>query len=118
MNVDVVGDEALIVALDRLASDLHVAGPLLDDVAVHVARDARTLAPKRTGRLAASISVVHFTRGHVVRTSMPYAQYVHYGSIHNPRPRPFLDMAARRVEAQVNGIVDNGVDAAIGRAGL
>lgn len=54
-----------------------------------VAKDAQRRAPRRTGRLRSSI---HVTGGKqvIVSTTVPYATFVHFGSIHNPQPVPFL----------------------------
>lgn len=116
--IEVKGDETLVASFDRLGDDLADMPALLTEVAQQVRRDARILAPKRTGRLASSIGIRRVTRGHVVRTSLEYAQYVHYGSVHNPRPVPFLEAAARRVDPLAGRATEDRVDAAIGRAGL
>lgn len=118
MKIELVGDDALTASLGAFADDLGDESSLLGDVAAIVRRDARALAPKRTGRLAASITTRRVIRGYVVRTSVPYAQYVHYGSVHNPVPRPFMDMAARRVDPQAGRAAERRVSAAQSRAGL
>ncbi len=116
--IEVIGADTLASSLARLSAALQEEPELLSELAQRVQRDAREIAPKRTGRLASSIGIRQVSRGHEVRTSLPYAQYVHYGSIHNPRPVPFLTIAARRAEAQAGPLVERRVDAAIGRAGL
>ena len=60
--------------------------------AQRVAATARLLAPKRSGRLAASHRVSHqgrkgrFEQGYMVENSSPYAKFVHEGTgVYGPR---------------------------------
>lgn len=118
MKIEASGADSLAASFDRLQDELRDPAELVSDLAKRVQREARAIVPKRSGRLASSIGIRRISRGEVVRTSLPYAQYVHYGSIHNPRPVPFLELAARRAAADANRVGEQRVDQAIARAGL
>ena len=80
--------------------------PLLRRLANEVAADARRLAPKRTGRLAASIHVAEVTDRHAIVQAdprnpdasagdEPYAGFVERGTSDTPA-QPFLRPALLR----------------------
>lgn len=128
MGVQVSGDRELAAALHRLAADLDDPSDLLTNAAELVRVASAAAAPRRSGNLAASIQIGEF-RGSVataaggagevrVVATAPYSQYVHYGSIHNPAPVPFMDLGVARSQDAVQAVTDGGVDLAISRAGL
>lgn len=76
-----------------------------------VSRTAKGLTPHRTGRLAGSIRVVERGLEARVETSLSYARFVHFGSIHNPRPVPFLYDALDRRHDAVIAVYDTRIGA-------
>ena len=96
----------------------------LKDAADVVARDAATLAPRRTGRLAASYRP--FTSGNVagVRSRLPYAGVIEFGGTIRPRGVPIeirrYEPVTRAVERQRDRVVEqvaDGIEAAAKRTG-
>ena len=118
MGVQISGAVELADSLAGLSYAVDNPAELLSDAARMVRSAAVDAAPKRTGRLAASITISRARRGYAVTARAPYAQFVHYGSVHNPRPVPFMDIASRRSEAAVNAAVDAAVTAAVVKEGL
>lgn len=99
-----------VVGLNRLVRDLKALEPELvtrlksvnADLAADVASSARSLVPRRSGRLESSIRSSGTNRSGIVRTgsrSVPYAGPIHFGwHRRNITPHPFLydAMDARR----------------------
>jgi HK97 gp10 family phage protein len=102
---------ALSVLADEMESDaipLAAAKPIEDM--------ARRLAPVKSGALRRSIRTDR-ARGFVRVVAMArYSQFVHFGSIHNPRPVPFLYAARNAPGVQV--AVEREVEAAMRKADL
>jgi len=105
-----------------------VEGGLADLKQVHmaagvpVATTARTLSPKRTGRLAGSVrNKATRTRGTISagRVSIPYAAVIHFGwPRHNISPNPFLYAAIEVAWPQVMRIEEQGIQRIISAHGL
>lgn len=69
-------------ALDKAADELEDMTDAHKHVASLIERRARLNAPVRTGKLRASIGSVSSSDGAAVTSSLVYAPYVEYGSIH------------------------------------
>jgi Bacteriophage HK97-gp10, putative tail-component len=115
IRVKVSGVPQYHAALELLSEELE--GPeLLLPAAEVIARAAQRRAPVKSGRLRSSI-VADNSRGYVRVVALArYSPFVHYGSIHNPSPVPFLDLA--RSAPGVEAAVEREVDKAIARADL
>ena len=105
------GATVTVEGLNRFVSTLKRAGVDLDDmkeanakVGNIVAGAAESRAPRRSGKLAASIrSARQARRARVVagRASVPYAGPIHWGwPARNITAQPFLTEAARATESQ------------------
>ena len=105
VTATVQGDKA-VSALSRLGADL--SGPrVLTPVARDMERRAKALAPRRSGRLAASVSGRAETGRVALTASAPYAQYPHWGTKY-VRRYPFLLIAAKEslaLDAAVSDLV-------------
>lgn len=89
-TIEVRGLRELMSSLRTFEKDLGKAPETINrEIGVMVAKTARGNAPHRTGRLAGSIHSSGLNPV-TVSTSLVYAPFVHFGSIHNPRPVPFL----------------------------
>lgn len=117
MKVTITGARELGASLDAVNRNLD-SDDILRGAATRVQRAARVVAPKRSGRLARSIIVRGGGDSVRVGTTVNYAQYVAYGSIHNPNPVPFLERAIGLSAAGIAADVEREVDAAIGKAGF
>lgn len=105
-------------ATDREALKEIQAG--LKTAAGLVAEEARVLAPRRTGALAAGYRP--FTRGNVagVRNRVPYAAIYEFRKTGTPREMARVRPVGRALEHQQDRIVDrlaDGVERAAARAG-
>jgi hypothetical protein len=125
LTVQVKGLAELRRDLRRL--DREMLGEVRDTLkrgADIIARDAASLAPRRTGALAASYRA--FTRGNLagVRSNLPYAGVVEYGGTISPRGVPILFQRSapvtRAAERQADSVareVADGIDKAALRSG-
>jgi hypothetical protein len=107
-SIEVVGAKKLAAALRKTEggiADLKVAH---SDAARIVEGEAKTLVPRRSGTLAASIRSSGTQAGGVVRAGrakVPYANVIHFGwPRHNITPQPFLYDA---VDARRNEVVES-----------
>ena len=96
--------EIVVDGARRLASTLRTAAAGLEDfskpggaAARMAATAARTLAPRRTGALAGSISARGGRRVGIITAAAPHARPVHWGAP-GRAPRPFLSRAAQATE--------------------
>jgi HK97 gp10 family phage protein len=85
-----------------------------------VAADAVRRAPRRTGRLAASVRAGTDRRGALVRagndSTVPYAGVIHYGwPARHIAPQPFLDDAVRASAEEVVRRAADALDRLIAR---
>jgi len=137
-NQTVRGATSLNVRVDGLA-DLRRAVRAVDPAGLKaiqatlkgasetVARDARVLAPKKTGRLASSIRAGTSGNRAVVRDRLPYANVIHWGGStgkgHRPgaawsgsvlvRPSLFISRAVDRNENRIAVMLANEFDRVI-----
>lgn len=105
VTATVKGDKAE-AALTRLGADL--SGPrVLTPVARDMERRARALAPRRTGRLAASVRGQAEAGRVALLAGASYAKYPHWGTKY-VRRYPFLLIAAKEslaLDAAVSDLV-------------
>ena len=96
-----------VTGLDRLVTGLRAAGAELADMPAAnraagalVARAAAARAPKRSGRLASSITADPHKGGVSIDSTLPYAGPVHWGwPARRIKPNTFLVDAARATES-------------------
>ena len=92
------GCSAALARLDALPGLCRKAlADACREAAREIARDARFLAPVRTGRLRASITAEADGWAARVSARVPYAAAVEEGSLRRP-PHPFLGPAAQRAD--------------------
>lgn len=107
--------------LDRLRTTLRRAGHDVSQfkeanraAANVVAGAARPVAPKRTGRLAATVRTGATQKAGVVRAGrakVPYAGPIHWGwPARGIEAQPFLSDTARRTEPEWGEVYDRHVD--------
>jgi hypothetical protein len=94
-RIEVEGLKELIRDLKKADQGITVELKKLHKAAGdEVATEAKTLVPRRSGRLANSIRAGAQQQGAVVRAGgggIPYAKVIHFGwPQHNIRPQPFL----------------------------
>lgn len=94
---EVKGVERLVSTLHRAADEMASMDAANSKAAAMIASQARSRAPRRTGRLAGSISADRTG----ITASAPYAGPIHWGwPSRNIDPQPFAMNAARATEAQ------------------
>lgn len=122
-----MGDASVRVDVDglrRLRKDLRAMGDDLSDVkdanagaARVVADDAARRAPKRTGRLAASIRGNRAASRATVSAGgarLPYGGPIHYGwPGHGIEPHPFITDAAQATEATWLPLYEHHIEQAV-----
>jgi len=80
-DVEVTGLQSLIRKLDSLGADTNaIIKKGLHQGAKAIQADAKELVPKKTGRLAGSISVEKTSAGYAVGTNTKYAPFVEFGT--------------------------------------
>jgi len=92
-EIKVEGLKELQAGLKKLDGDMPKALNKISKASADVvAVEARGLAPKRTGRLAASIKSSGTAKGGFVKSGgLPYHRVIHFGwARHNIKPTPFL----------------------------
>lgn len=88
-HVDVVGAARLATTLRTAAHRIGKLDRANNTVGHSIRERATTRAPRRTGRLAASIRVTRRPDGVDVRAGAPYAAFVEYGT-RRMRAQPFM----------------------------
>lgn len=110
----------------KLRAELRRAGISLDDlkdanarVADYVAQQARTRAPRRTGRLAASLRGNRAqARAVVSAPRVIYGPPIHWGwPRRNIRPNPWIYETAQNTEAQWLPMYEQAISAVIDKLG-
>lgn len=116
-SVEVQGLGELRAGLKRLDADLpKELNKVAKASADVVAQEARVLAPKLSGKLAAAIKPLGQAKGGLVKVGgLPYHRVIHFGwARHNISPRPFLydaldarrDEVVEKFEREVAALVD------------
>jgi HK97 gp10 family phage protein len=90
--------------LERFGAEASDLRDVFADISRKVEASAKAYAPKRTGAMAGRIrgSTRSKMRSRITVSGTRYHRYVHFGSIHNRPPRPFMFQA---MDANVN-VVD------------
>jgi len=115
-GVEVQGARTLARTLDNAAAELLDLSDVNDQVARIINAKAATLAPRRTGRLAASLRATSEPGAAVMGSAVPYAPPVHWGvPAKTIKPRPFLTDAVRLTEPQWMGAYTTEVEDIIGK---
>lgn len=86
-----------------------------------VVNEARTLAPKKSGKLLGTIKASNTKNKSIVRAGgarVPYAGVIHYGGYHNIEPHPFLTNALQANQSKVVQELDREIHGLIRGAGL
>lgn len=119
MRIDVDGARELRRDLRRMGDDLADLKDAHAAAAALVAAEAGRRAPKRTGRLAASVRgnrAISRATVSAGRASIPYAGPIHWGwAAHNIDPNPFVSDAATATEPAWLALYTAGIDRATGR---
>jgi hypothetical protein len=90
-GVTVIGDDMLRLTLARASSDLAHLDTAADRTARLVTQRARDRAPKRSGRLAASVTATTDGSDAAVGSNLVYAPVIHNGwAAHGIAANPFL----------------------------
>lgn len=113
-----------VTGLDQMARDLRalqddLASRPLDSTAERGAQLVASLAPKRTGRLAASAKAVRAKGQAAIAVGVTYVWPVNSGvRRRNIRPTRFLERAAAALEREAADLAETDVNAAIRARGL
>lgn len=120
-GVRVVGLRETVRALERFgvqAADLKAAFKRIGTLIQH---EAQSLAPKKSGRLAASIKPSNTKNKSIIRAGgarVVYAGVQHYGGYHNIEAKPFLTDAVSRNESKAVDLMDEELNRLIQSLGL
>ena len=118
ITMEIHGLTELEASCTKAAVALPAATRLMDtEAAGLVATRARSIVPRRTGRLASTIHITQSGEGAMAEAGpLVYAPLVHFGSIHNPRPVPFMYDAADQADGAITALYARDVDTLIHRA--
>jgi phage gpG-like protein len=115
-NVTIEGQDTLARTLDDAAGKLAEMPEADAKAAAIVAGHAKTLAPKRSGRLAGSIGVTRDGPDTYVAATVVYAGVIEYGwPRHNIAANPYMAPAAEYAEPAVSAVYGDAVAQAISR---
>lgn len=110
-QIRIEGIETLTATMAKAADDLKDLKQANDRAAELVVAQARRIAPRRSGRLAASLRAVSVTGGAQMEATAPYAAPIHWGwPSRHIEPQPFLTYAAQQTEAQWYRFYQEAVD--------
>jgi phage gpG-like protein len=109
--------EVRVLGADRLAATLEKASKQIADMSDGYGKAAEIVsgagassAPRRTGRLAGSMTTERAKGSATITSPLVYAVPIHWGRpAHNIEANPFLMRAADRTEAQWVGAIDDEV---------
>lgn len=117
--VRVVGARELRAAMRRAGHDLADLKDVNADVAQLASRQARTDAPRLTGRLAGTVRPGATQSAAILRAggrSVPYAAVIHWGwPARHIAPHPFLVQAAEETEPSWLALYRRAVDELLAR---
>lgn len=102
-GVRVTGLREAVTALKRAGASTDDLKEAWQPIGREAVQKSRQVAPKRTGRLAGNIRSSRRQNGVVVSVGgarAPYASYVYYGSVHNPRPVRFIEVAITAMDLE------------------
>lgn len=120
-RVLVLNDKRTVNALRKAALKVSDLKDAWQRIGHAIKRDALTITPVLTGRLAESLRVGKAKRQAVVRAGnarLVYAPIQHYGGYNNIEAKPFLTTALYANEDTANQEIERELDRIIRRAGL
>lgn len=103
MTIKVDGLRQTIRAFERLGVEVADLKRAFTRIGENVVQEARSIAPKQSGRLANSIRASRTKNKSIVRAGagLQYAGVIHYGyPARNIEPQPFLTDAVARKQAE------------------
>lgn len=113
-DVRLKGATEFRAAIRRAEKDMADLREPLQRSATEVANDARALAPRVTGRLAASLVATATRERAQVSSQLVYAPVIHYGwRGHNIEPQPFLTTALAVNEREIVNRFDREAEHAV-----
>lgn len=121
-SVKVEGLNKTLTALQRLGVEVGDLKDAMGEISAEGARLASGFAPKRSGRLAATVRGNKAKAKAVViagRARTPYAGAINYGwPKRNIKPALFMQKADAALAPKAVKMLENGLDNAISRVGL
>lgn len=120
-GVRVEGLRETVRSLERFGVEVKDLKAAFKRIGNIVVGDARTLVPKKTGRLAASIKPSNTKNKSIVRAGggrIPYAGVIHFGGYNNIEPHPFLTEAVSRNQTKAVSELDKELNELIRKLGL
>lgn len=118
-GIRVEGLKPTVTAMQRAGVSVDDLKEGFGRIGAEVVARGKTFAPTRSERLDLSIRASKRKNAVIVSAGgfrVDYAGYVAYGSVHNPNPRPFLELAVAATD--VEGLLTRAVNDALARAGL
>lgn len=115
-RVELVGADTFDRTLDQAADAISDMKGATEKTATLIVADARARAPRRTGRLASSITGDVQPNQSLVGSDLVYAPVIHWGwPDRNIAPQPFLLEAAEGTETQWVGYFEDDITKAISK---
>lgn len=115
VSVEVLGAEALVASLHKAAHDLNDMSDPARQTASFLASRGRVDAPRRTGRLAASVHPDNDQHEARVISALPYSNRTHWGyARYGQAPQPWLSEGAQRTESTWSRYYDRRVEDVLG----
>lgn len=117
----VTGLREVVRSLEQLGVAVSDLKGAFRKIGQNVVTDAQSLAPKRSGALAASIKASNTKNKSIVRAGsarVPYAGVIHWGGYNNIESHPFLTDAVTRQESKSVEIMDDELASLIRKYGL
>ena len=120
-GIQVKGLRGVVRSLEKFgvqAADLKAAFKRIGTVVVN---EAKSIAPSRSGRLAASIKPSNTKNKSIVRAGgarIPYAGVIHFGGYHNIKAQPFLTDALEHKQGEAKRLMESELGALISRLDL
>lgn len=121
MAVHLSGLRETIRSLERLGVAVTDMKAVFLKIGNMVAGNAQSLAPRRSGRLAASIKPSKTKNKALVRAGsarVPYAGVIHFGGYNNINANPFLTEAVRQSQSKAVQEMEDGLQDLIRKYGL
>ena len=119
-GVRVDGLRQTVRNLERLGVQISDLKSAFNRIGNIVVREAVSLTPRLSGRLAGSIRAGKAKNKSEIRAGgarIPYAGVIHYGGYNNITAQPFLTTAAQNKQGQVVREVENELQALLRRYG-
>lgn len=121
MGVAIEGLRQTVRSLERFGVEVSDLKAAFKRIGSLVQRDAQARAPKKTGRLAASIRPSNTKNKSILRAGsarVVYAGVQHYGGYNNIKPHPFLSDAVDANRQKVQEELDKELRSLISKLNL